>query len=228
MVVVDPASLLECATAVLDERGLLQNPDDAVGEIVDRTGSPGFEGYYSNDVADAERLRNGWYWSGDLGYVDADGFLYFAGRRGDWVRVDGENTSTLVTERALRRFPGVLAAAAYAVPDPVSGDQLMAAIEVEDPQHLDAGALAEFLMTQHDLGRKGVPRLVRVSTRLPATGSNKILKRDLQRERWHADEPVYHWPGRVPVRYTLMTDQDKQGLAHGFTTAGREHLLSGA
>ncbi len=228
VVVVDPDTMNECAVAVLDDHGLLKNPDDAVGEIVDRTGSPGFEGYYANDGADAERLRNGWYWSGDLGYVDADGYLYFAGRRGDWVRVDGENTSTLVTERVLRRFPGVLAAAAYAVPDPVSGDRLMAALEVADPSALDPHALAQYLMTQQDLGRKGVPRLVRVSTRLPATGSNKVLTRELQRERWHVDEPVYHWQGRLPVRYALMTEQDKHGLARDFAEAGREHLLAGA
>ena len=65
-----------------------------------------FEGYYKNDAADAERVRNGWYWTGDLGYVDEAGFLYFAGRRGDWIRVDGENTSALTIERVLRRHPG--------------------------------------------------------------------------------------------------------------------------
>lgn len=228
VVVVDPVTMRECAVAVLDEHGLLRNADDAVGEIVDRTGSAGFEGYYANDGADAERLRNGWYWSGDLGYVDADGYLYFAGRRGDWVRVDGENTSTLVTERVLRTFPGVLAAAAYAVPDPVSGDRLMAAVELEVPSDFDPDALGQFLTTRRDLGTKGVPRLLRVSTRLPTTGSNKVLKRELQRERWHVDEPVYHWQGRLPVRYELMTEPDKRGLAQGFAEAGRQHLLAGA
>ncbi len=226
VVVVDPETLLECARAVLDERGLLQNPDQAVGEIVDKTGSPGFEGYYANDLADAERLKNGWYWSGDLGYVDRNGFVYFAGRRGDWVRVDGENTSTLVTERSLRQFPGVLAAAAYAVPDPVSGDQLMAAIETDRPDRLDLDDLATFLATRPDLGSKGVPRLIRVSTSLPATGSNKILKRELQRQRWDVDEPIYHWPGRPPARYVPLTDDDKHELARRFAVSGREHLLN--
>ena len=50
-----------------------------------------FEGYYNNPEAEAARKRNGWYWTGDLGYVDADGFFYFAGRNGDWLRVDSEN-----------------------------------------------------------------------------------------------------------------------------------------
>ena len=228
VVVIDPETLSPCPPAVLDDRGLVQNPDQAVGEIVDLSGRSGFEGYYANDAADADRLRNGWYWSGDLGYVDADGFLYFAGRRGDWVRVDGENTSTLVTERCLRRFPGVLAAAAYAVPDPVSGDQLMAALELDHPEELDPDRLAEFLMTQPDLGAKGIPRLVRVSSRLPATGSNKILKRELQAQRWEVEELIYHWPGRQPVRYLPLSQDDKRDLVERFATAGRQHLLTGA
>ena len=50
-----------------------------------------FEGYYNNADATAERLRDGWYWSGDLGYMDTDDNVYFAGRNADWLRVDSEN-----------------------------------------------------------------------------------------------------------------------------------------
>ncbi len=95
VVIVDPDTLNRCPAAVLDPQGRVLNPDEAIGEIVDQRGARDFEGYYRNDAADAERVRNGWYWSGDLGYVDTEGFLYFAGRRGDWIRVDGENTSAL-------------------------------------------------------------------------------------------------------------------------------------
>src|SRR6185436_7680975 len=135
------------------------------------------------DVADAERVRNGWYWTGDLGYVDEAGFLYFAGRRGDWIRVDGENTSALTVERVLRRHPDVVAAAVYAVPDPRSGDQVMAAVEVAEPEAFDVAAFAEYLCEQQDLGAKGMPRWLRLSARLPVTGSNKVLKRELQAQR---------------------------------------------
>ena len=67
------------------------NADVAIGEIVNPDGAGGFEGYYNNPEADAERVRDGVYWTGDLGYRDAQGFFYFAGRSGDWLRVDGEN-----------------------------------------------------------------------------------------------------------------------------------------
>ena len=55
------------------------NAAEAIGEIVGRDGLSSFEGYYANDEANAERGRNGWYWTGDLGYRDEDGTFYFAG-----------------------------------------------------------------------------------------------------------------------------------------------------
>ena len=227
--IVDPDTLNRCAPAVLDRHGRVLNADEAVGEIVDRYGARDFEGYWRNDVADAERVRNGWYWTGDLGYVDESGFLYFAGRRGDWIRVDGENTSALTTERVLRRHEEVIAAAAYAVPDPRSGDQLMAALEVADPVSFDMVSFAEFLDASEDLGSKGVPRLVRVSSRLPVTGSNKVLKRDLQAQRWDpADgDVVYRWQGRGRPVYHAMTDTDRIALDDEFDRFGRGRYRRG-
>ncbi|MEN4475923.1 AMP-binding protein [Mycolicibacterium cosmeticum] len=224
VVIVDPQTLKECAPAVLDEHGRVRNPDDAVGEIVDKFGTRAFEGYYRNDDADAERIRNGWYWTGDLGYRDAAGFLYFAGRRGDWIRVDGENISALTIEHVLRRHPLVVAAGVYAVPDPRSGDQVMAAIEVADPGGFDVAAFAEFLCRQRDLGSKGLPRLLRVSAQLPVTGSNKVLKRELRQQRWRTDEAVYRWVGRAGAgpRYRLMDEADKRSLDAEFAAHGRQ------
>ncbi|WP_029107240.1 AMP-binding protein [Mycobacterium sp. URHD0025] len=223
--IIDPESLEDCVPAVFDEHGRVLNPDDAVGEIVDKFGTRTFEGYYKNDEANAERIRNGWYWTGDLGYLDEQGFIYFAGRRGDWIRVDGENTSALTIERVLRRHPDVVAAGAYAVPDPRSGDQVMAAIEVTDPDRFDAGAFVSYLADQEDLGAKGIPRFLRVSKNLPVTGSNKVLKRELQQERWHTAEPVYRWAGRGAPAYQAMGDDDKLSLDAEFTQYGRQRYL---
>ncbi|MGV0816009.1 AMP-binding protein [Mycolicibacterium boenickei] len=223
--IVDPESLNDCAPAVFDEHGRVLNPDEAVGEIVDKFGTRTFEGYYKNDEANAERIRNGWYWTGDLGYLDAQGFIYFAGRRGDWIRVDGENTSALNIERVLRRHPEVVAAGAYAVPDPRSGDQVMAAIEVADPTGFDAAAFVAYLAGQDDLGTKGIPRFLRVSKNLPVTGSNKVLKRELQQERWHTDETVFRWVGRGRPTYRAMGDDDKQALDAEFAQYGRQRYL---
>ncbi|OHU98524.1 AMP-binding protein [Mycobacterium talmoniae] len=225
--VVDPDTLTDCVAAVFDEHGRVLNSDAAVGEIVDKAGSLSFEGYYKNDAADAERIRHGWYWTGDLGYLDAAGFLYFAGRRGDWIRVDGENTSALTIERVLRRHPAVITAAVYAVPDPRSGDQVMAAVEVADPDGFDTAEFADYLGGQQDLGRKGIPRFLRLSKSLPVTGSNKVLKRELQAQRWHTDEPVYRWAGRDAPLYHRMSDDDKRSLDAEFTRHGRQRYLVG-
>lgn len=223
--IIDPESLKDCVPAVFDQHGRVLNPDDAVGEIVDKFGTRTFEGYYKNDEANAERIRNGWYWTGDLGYLDEQGFIYFAGRRGDWIRVDGENTSALNIERVLRRHPEVVAAGAYAVPDPRSGDQVMAAIEVADPDGFDAAAFVSYLSSQEDLGAKAIPRFLRVSKNLPVTGSNKVLKRQLQKERWRTDEVVYRWAGRGEPVYRAMGDDDKKSLDDEFAKYGRQRYL---
>lgn len=225
IVVVHPDTRRECARAQLDRHGRVLNPDQAIGEMVDKGGAKRFEGYYKNESAVAERIRHGWYWTGDLGYVDEAGFIYFAGRRGDWIRVDGENISALLIERILRRHPKIIATGVYAVPDPRSGDQVMAAIEVAEVADFDPDEFALFLAGQDDLGTKSAPRFVRVSTRLPVTGSNKVLKRELQARLWRGDEPVYHRVGRGSPKYVPLTEADRQALEREFDTHGRTRFL---
>lgn len=171
----DPSTGKVCATALFDDHGRLVNADEAVGEIVNSSGGGLFTGYYRNPEADAERMRDGIYHSGDLGYVDADGYVYFAGRLGDWVRVDGENMGTGPIERVLLRHPGIAMAAVYGVRADI-GDELAAALVAPN---LTADDLTEFLSAQTDLGPKQWPSRVRVVTDLPRTDTFKILKRTL-------------------------------------------------
>ncbi|MGH3561363.1 MAG: AMP-binding enzyme, partial [Mycobacterium sp.] len=122
----------------------------------------------------------------------------------------------------LRRHPGVVAAGVYAVPDPRSGDQVMAAIEVAEPEKFDTAEFATYLSDQERLGSKGIPRFLRLSASLPVTGSNKVLKRELQAQRWHTDEPVYRWAGRGAPVYHRMNTDDKQALDAEFALHGRQ------
>ncbi|WP_280417370.1 AMP-binding protein [Nocardia carnea] len=223
--VVHPDTRAECARAKLDRFGRVLNPDEAIGEMVDKGGAKRFEGYYKNEAAVAERIRHGWYWTGDLGYIDEAGFIYFAGRKGDWIRVDGENTSALTIERILRRHPKIIATGVYAVPDPRSGDQVMAAIEVAQLSDFDPAEFADFLGGQDDLGTKAAPRFVRVSANLPVTGSNKVLKRELQAQLWRVGDPIYHRVGRGALTYELLTETGKQELEQEFHTYGRARFL---
>jgi fatty-acyl-CoA synthase len=174
-----PTTLKECAVAEFDEHGALTNVDEAVGELVNTQGAGPFTGYYNDPSATAERLRHGMYWSGDLAYRDADGWIYLAGRTADWMRVDGENLAAAPIERILERLPQVSQVAVYAVPDERVGDQVMAALVLRDETRLEPADFEKFLASQPDLSPKAWPRYVRINDDLPATATNKILKRKL-------------------------------------------------
>ncbi len=128
------------------------------------------------------------YWSGDLAYRDEAGFVYYAGRTADWLRVDGENLAASPIERILVRHASVAEAAVYAVPDPSSGDQLVAALVLVGP--LSPEDFESFLAEQADLGPKQLPRHVRILDALPRTATNKVLKRDLKEQP--LDDGI-HW-----------------------------------
>ena len=175
----NPNTLKECVIAQFDEHGALTNFDDSVGELVNTQGAGPFAGYYNDPAATAQRMRHGMYWSGDLAYRDADGWIYLAGRTADWMRVDGENLAAAPIERILERLPQVSQVAVYAVPDERVGDQVMAALVIRNGMHLEPIDLEEFLTAQPDLSPKAWPRYVRINGDLPATATNKILKREL-------------------------------------------------
>src|SRR4051812_3460370 len=175
----DAESVTECAVAEFDEHGALVNADRAVGELVNTQGAGYFTGYYNDPHANDERMRHGMYWSGDLAYRDADGWIYLAGRTADWMRVDGENLAAAPIERVLQRLPAVNRVAVYAVPDENVGDQVMAAVVLQDDATLSPDELTAFLAAQPDLPSKGWPRFVRLAPDLPATATNKVLKREL-------------------------------------------------
>jgi fatty-acyl-CoA synthase len=169
-------------------------PVGVVGEIVNTTGPGRFEGYYNDEAAEAQRMAGGIYHSGDLGYRDEAGYAYFAGRLGDWMRVDGENLGAAPIERVLQRYPDVAEAAVYAVPDPVVGDQVMAAVVMAAGVEFDPEKFRAFLAEQPDLVPKQWPSYVRVSEQLPRTVTFKVLKRQLSAQGMDCGDPV--WPIR--------------------------------
>jgi fatty-acyl-CoA synthase len=165
-------------------------------------------------------MRNGWYWSGDLGYRDKDGYFYFAGRDFEWLRVDGENFAAAPIEHILMRYPGVVLAAVYAVPDTEVGDQVMAALQLEHPASFDAADFDSFLSEQRDLGTKWSPRYVRITHELPTTQTAKVLKRQLRRERWEVSEPVWWRPAKgAPLE--PLTDEGRASIRADFAARDR-------
>jgi fatty-acyl-CoA synthase len=218
--IVDPESLEERPLARFDGDGKLLNASEAIGELVGRNVADRFEGYYNNPEADAERTRNGWYWSGDLGYRDEAGIFYFAGRAGEWLRVDAENFATAPVERILGRFGPARGTAVYAVPDErTADDQIMVAFELAEGQSFDPEAFAAFLDDQPDLGTKWSPRYVRITT-LPVGATNKIDKRPLKAQRWYTDDPIF-WRAARTGPYQPFTEADRAALEARFAEHGR-------
>jgi fatty-acyl-CoA synthase len=225
--VVDPETGTECPRADLDEHGRLTTTSAAaaVGEIVRRDSRLVFEGYYKNDEATAERTRNGWYWSGDLGYRDHDGIFYFAGRTSDWIRVDGENFAAAPIERIIGRHPDIAATAVYAVPDPVTGDQVMATLELRAGCTFEPNEFAAFLDEQPDLGTKWAPRFVRVVDALPTTGADKIAKLPLRAAGWAPGFGEVWWRPARDGGYEPLTSADSARLEQQFAHHGRAAFL---
>ena len=236
LAVVDAVTRRECPAAVFAEDGRLLNGDESIGELVNR-GPNSFEGYWRNPAADAARLRwgsprsseaesgGGWYWTGDLFYRDTDGYLYFAGRTDDRLRVDSENLAAAVIENILARFEGAAAVAVYAVPDPVAGDQVMAAVALREGTGFDPLAFSEFLLSQADLGTKMAPRFIRIVERMPVTATNKIHRVALRREGFGCPDPVW-WRAPGEQAYRRLTETELGELVAEYRARGREELLA--
>lgn len=212
---------------VLDAQGRVTNPDEAIGEIVNTAGVGKFEGYYKNPEATAERTRGGMYWSGDFGFKDDDGFLYFTGRDISWIRVDGENFLARPIEDALQRHPDVYLCAVYAVPDEDAGDRVMATLVLADDARFDGAAFVRFLEEQPDLSPKWLPTWIRIATELPQTATNKILKPQLRADGFapqRMTDPLFRRergsPAYEPFGATLYEEVRARFLARG-----RDHLL---
>ncbi|MGW7365556.1 AMP-binding protein [Streptomyces sp. NPDC054841] len=222
LAVVDPSSGEECEAAWFSGEGRLLNGDRAIGELVNRGRNP-FEGYWRNPGADADRRRGGWYWTGDLFFRDPDGFLYFAGRADDRLRVDSENLAAAVIENILARWEAAAGVAVYAVPDPVAGDQVMCALALREGTVFDPSAFASFLAAQPDLGTKMPPRFVRIVPSLPLTATNKIHRAALRRVAFRCPDPVW-WRPPGAAAYRTLTSRDTAELLRRYEHHGRRDV----
>jgi fatty-acyl-CoA synthase len=128
-------------------------------------------------------------------------------------------------EVILARHPDVAAALVFAVPDPRTGDQVMAALELKHDAVFDAVAFADFLESQPDVGTKWAPTYIRVVDTLPVTGTGKVERKALRADRWQTQDPVWWRKGRSGA-YERLTNGDIEQIHAEFESAGRRHLLS--
>src|SRR5262249_21648500 len=166
-------------------------PDEVVpagekGEIIASLDSEeAFAGYWNRPDADARALREGWYFTGDMGYVDADGELYVTGRVDDMIISGGENIHPVEVEEVLARHPGVRDVAVVGEPGERWGERVVPFVVAAAPgltaealdAHCRGGALAPFKR----------PRRVVFVDEIPRTASGKTLRR-LLRDGQYADK----------------------------------------
>ena len=155
-------------------------PPGAGGEILKRSPAS-MLGYYKNPEATAAALGGGWVHTGDVGYLDADGFLYFLDRKKDIVRRSGENISSSEVEAVLHAHPGIAEAAVIPVPDPIREQEVMACICLKDGQTPDTVRPEDvFAFCAARLAAYKVPRYLVYRDDFPRTASYKIQKEKLK------------------------------------------------
>jgi len=155
-------------------------PTGSGGEILKRSPAS-MLGYYKNPEATAAALRGGWVHTGDVGALDADGFLYFLDRKKDIVRRSGENISSSEVEAILHAHPKIAEAAVIPVPDPIREQEILACIRLTDgetPETVRAEDVFAFCAAR--LAAYKVPRFLHYRSDFPRTASYKIQKEKLK------------------------------------------------
>jgi crotonobetaine/carnitine-CoA ligase len=173
---------LDRQVRVVDEAGRVL-PRGQVGELIVK-GVPGrtlMKGYYKNPEATAAALRDGWLHTGDNGWMDDAGYLYFFDRKKDVIKRGAENVSASEVEKALMEHPGVLECAVIGVPDPIK-DEAVKAFVVARP----GAPLTVDEVLAHCVGRLAkfkIPSFVELRESLPKTSIGKIEKKTLRQEQ---------------------------------------------
>jgi acyl-CoA synthetase (AMP-forming)/AMP-acid ligase II len=157
-------------------------PTGSVGEIWLRTDQI-MEGYWGKPEATAQAITSeGWYRSGDAGYVDADGYVYMHDRVKDMIVSGAENIYPAEVENVLHDHPAVQDCAVIGVPDDKWGEAVKAIIVLRAGHAPDADAILTFARTR--IAGYKVPKSIDFMTELPRNPSGKILKRELRKPYW--------------------------------------------
>jgi long-chain acyl-CoA synthetase len=162
---------------ILDPDTGRELPTGEVGEIVLRSAGV-FKGYWNKPEATAKTLREGWVYTGDMGKMDAEGYLTFIGRFKEMIKVSGYSVFPEEVETILIKHPAVAQAAVIPMPDAEKGEVVKAFIVRKPGAELDEAALVAWC--RDNMAAYKVPRAVRFLDALPATGAGKLLRRLLK------------------------------------------------
>ncbi|ADG05087.1 class I adenylate-forming enzyme family protein [Kyrpidia tusciae] len=171
---------------VVDDAGR-DCPVGIPGQIIVR-GTPGrsiMKGYYKNEEATRETIRDGWLYTGDVAKIDAEGYFHFVDRIKDMVKRAGENVAAGEVEAVLLQHPDVADAAVIGVPDPIRDEKIVAYLIPRSPEHAPAEDLIEYCRQR--LARFKVPEEILFVEELPRTSVGKIQKHILR--QWYKEGP---------------------------------------
>jgi carnitine-CoA ligase len=190
--------LPEVTVAILDEDDM-PVPRGQVGQICLRSNEAWFgrQGYYNMPELWVAAVRNLWLHTSDHGWLDEDGYLYFAGRSKELIRRRGENVSAIQVEDVLRRHPAVADAAVFAVRAEFLEDEVMASIVCKEGRKLDHAELIRFSAPQ--MAYFMVPRFLETVPELPLTPTGKVEKYKLREA--------------AEKRLAQVWDREKSGIA---------------
>jgi carnitine-CoA ligase len=188
---------------IVDEKGV-ELPSGKIGEIVMQPAAPGLmmSGYYKQPELNAKVLKDGWYYTGDAGEMDADGYLYFRGRLKDYIRRRGENISAMELESIVSTHPAILEVAAVGVPSKLTEEEVLLCVVLKPGAELSPEDLYKFCREQ--LPAFMVPRYLKFLPELPKTATQRTKKFLLAQAgvagAWERKAPKRN-PGEAPQRH---------------------------
>jgi len=170
---------------ILDPAGIELDRGE-IGEVV-VTGPNVMQGYWNKEEQTNAVLKDGGYWTGDLGYMDADGYIFLVDRSKDMIVSGGENVYCTEVEEVLYQHPAILEAAVFGVPDEKWGESVWAVIVPREAMDIDPEEVIEFCR-ERIAGYK-VPKGIDVQLEpLPKSGPGKVLKRELRAPYWDGQD----------------------------------------
>jgi acyl-CoA synthetase (AMP-forming)/AMP-acid ligase II/acyl carrier protein len=158
--------------AIMGEAGRLL-PSGEVGEVVVR-GASVMQGYENNPAANERAFINGWFRTGDQGYLDAEGYLFLTGRLKEIINRGGEKISPREVEEVLLDHPAVTQAVTFAIPHDTLGEEVAAAVVLREQAAVGVRDLQEFTATR--LAEFKVPRRVIIVEELPTGSTGKVQR----------------------------------------------------
>ncbi|SEA41970.1 class I adenylate-forming enzyme family protein [Paraburkholderia sartisoli] len=169
---------------IVDSEGNEVAPGE-VGEIWARSRGV-ISGYYRNPEATAAEFENGFWKSGDLGYIDDGGFVYLVDRKKDMIITGGFNVYAVEVEAALSAHPAVSMSAAVGIPDEEWGEAVHAEVKLKEGESVSAEALIEFVKGK--LGRFKGPKSITFVDALPISVVGKVLRRQVRAKYWEGKD----------------------------------------